>query len=60
MSRGHLSSVLDICDKAEAKTSLLDEAGDIGDPIGGDMEVYRNCAVHIENALLNKLDEILK
>ncbi|MBN1456266.1 MAG: threonylcarbamoyl-AMP synthase [Sedimentisphaerales bacterium] len=60
MSRGHLNSVLGICDKAGAKTSLLDEAGDIGDPIGGDMEVYRDCAVQIENALLNKLDEILK
>jgi protein arginine phosphatase len=60
MSRGHLSAVLDLCEKAEAKTSLLDEAGDIGDPIGGGMEVYENCAVQIENALLNKLDEILK
>jgi len=60
MSRGHLSAVLGLCQEAESKTSLLDEAGDIGDPIGGDMEVYRNCAAQIEKALLNKLDEILK
>ncbi len=60
MSEGHVGSVLRICPEAEARIQLLDAGREVSDPIGGSMEVYRTCAKQIENALLKRLEEILK
>ncbi|MCK5564150.1 MAG: threonylcarbamoyl-AMP synthase [Planctomycetes bacterium] len=60
MSERHVGSVLRICPEAEARIQLLDAGREVSDPIGCGIEVYRICAKQIENALLKRLEEILK
>lgn len=60
MANSHKDMILQFCPEAEGKTHLLDANGDVGDPIGAGMDVYRKCALQIENALLTRLEEILK
>lgn len=44
---------------AERKCFLLDENGDIADPIGFGVEVYRQCFKQIEKAVKRRMSEIL-
>ena len=46
------------CPEAACKCVLLDSAGDISDPIGAPIEVYRECAKRIEKAVEKRIGEI--
>ncbi len=60
MTRGHHAAAIRCLPQAAPKVSLVDPAGrDVADPIGGDMEVYRACARHLEQALTKRLAEII-
>jgi len=59
MTKSHRDRILEVCPAARQKCMLLDEGGDITDPIGGGEGIYRGCAERIENALKKRLGEIL-
>lgn len=59
MTKSHSERILDLCPDAQGKCMLLDEAGDIIDPIGQGRKVYNVCAQHIQRALNQRMDEIL-
>ncbi len=46
------------CPEAAFRCVLLDSAGDIPDPIGASIEVYRECAKRIEKAVQKRIGEI--
>ena len=46
------------CPEATCRCVLLDSAGDIPDPIGAPIEVYRECAKRIEKAVQKRIGEI--
>jgi len=58
MTRQHVEAVRRCCPEIADKCMALDERSDIDDPIGGDIEVYRQCATQIEKALDKRLGEI--
>ena len=58
MSRAHVDSLVEMAHGAASRIRLLDETGDIDDPIGGDDSVYETCARRIEAALRRRLEEI--
>jgi protein-tyrosine phosphatase len=58
LAGGHRRNIEYINPEAGNKSLLLDASADIIDPIGGSNEVYRQCAMHIEKALENRLNEI--
>lgn len=48
MTRGHLMAIAQTGSEAAAKTELLmPDGSDVADPIGGPIEVYRDCAAQI-------------
>ena len=52
MTRGHLTTLKEWLPNAHKEIQLLDPKGkDIADPIGGDIETYRQCATKIRAAL---------
>ena len=55
MSISHAQMLLQVSPHAQPKVQLLNEEG-VSDPIGGDLETYRNCAREIETSV----KEILK
>jgi len=57
MSRGHAQSVLALVPSAADKTMTLDPAGDIDDPIGGDLSLYQNVAGHIRQLVEKRLED---
>jgi len=59
MTESHRQSTLSVEPSAANKTKLLDEAGDIPDPIGGDLAEYQRCADTIRRALEQRLAEPL-
>jgi protein-tyrosine-phosphatase len=60
MTRGHLDAVLRTAPEVAARADLLDPAGnDIEDPIGGDLDRYRACARRLDDALKERLQEIV-
>ena len=59
MGHGHLHSILSYFPQAEDKCFLLDEHGDIADPIGQSVEVYQKCFKQIEQAISQRVSEIL-
>ncbi len=59
MSESHLEHIIEMCPVASTKCLLLDAGGEIGDPIGAGVDVYDKCAKQIENALAERMDEIL-
>jgi protein-tyrosine phosphatase len=59
MTRGHLASVVRLAPEVADRTALLDPRGEeIGDPMGGDLATYRQCARRLEAALVERLAEI--
>ncbi len=58
MTAGHRGEVLSLCPEIEDRCMMLDECGDIPDPIGGSDEVYRRCALRIDRALKQRISEI--
>ena len=60
MSRSHSAAVTALVPSATEKTMTLDPAGDIDDPIGGDLELYQKLAGEIQRLLEQQLDEKVK
>jgi tRNA threonylcarbamoyl adenosine modification protein (Sua5/YciO/YrdC/YwlC family) len=59
MSESHLEQIIEMCPATSHKCLLLDAGGEISDPIGAGVDVYDKCAKQIENALAERMDEIL-
>lgn len=60
MTRGHRDAALRLAPEAAARVALVDPAGhEVPDPVGGDMAVYRACAVQLEAAIAKRVAEIV-
>jgi protein-tyrosine phosphatase len=59
MGRGHLHGIVDCNPQVREKCMLLDEQGDIADPIGQGLDVYQQCYKQIEKAIRQRTSEIL-
>ena len=60
MMQGHLDAVRQMAPEAADRAALLDPSGQsVMDPIGGDLDVYRACAAHLEKAVAARLSEIV-
>lgn len=60
MTRSHLDAVRRLAPEAAPQTSLVDPGGqDVPDPVGGDAEAYRECADRLEEALAERLAEVV-
>lgn len=60
MTQGHLEQISHYWPGAEVGCKRLDGCRDIADPIGASMSVYKACAEQIEQAVTERLGEILK
>lgn len=58
MTRGHVNAIRAMSPEAAERTLLLDENGDIADPVGGTGEQYEQVAQQIERALTRRLEEV--
>ncbi|MGH7172545.1 MAG: Sua5/YciO/YrdC/YwlC family protein [Gemmataceae bacterium] len=59
MTRSHLHALTDYFGHLGVASRLLDPAGDIADPIGGDQSVYAECSQHIWQLVENLAAEIV-
>jgi L-threonylcarbamoyladenylate synthase len=59
LSQSHRLRIIELEPLAEKKCLLLDEKGDIADPIGLGVEIYRQCFNQIEKAVKRRISEIL-
>jgi L-threonylcarbamoyladenylate synthase len=57
MSRAHAAAVTSLVPSAVEKTMTLDPAGDIDDPIGGDLALYQHLAGQMQQLVEKRLDE---
>ena len=57
MSESHRDAVVGMSAAARDKAFLLDESGDIEDPIGSDISAYQRCADRIRRQLEQRLKE---
>jgi len=61
MTRAHLAALQDIGGRLLVHAELLSPEGlDIADPLGADEEVYRHCALYIQQCLRARLNEWLR
>ena len=58
LSLEHQRGVIGLSDEAAEKCVLLDEGGDIADPIGGGREAYNSCGRTIEKIVKNRIYEL--
>ena len=58
MTRGHRDAVVSLLPGAAGKTVLLDDRGDIEDPIGAAVSGYVRCARRIQQAVRKRLDQL--
>jgi protein-tyrosine phosphatase len=58
MTRGHLRDVIAIAGQDDPRFQLLDPGDrDIQDPVGGDLDAYRECAKEIAKCIEQRMDE---
>jgi L-threonylcarbamoyladenylate synthase len=57
MGRNHAQAVTALVPSAIEKTKTLDPSGDIDDPIGGDITLYQELAVHLQELIEKRLSE---
>jgi len=57
MGRNHAHAVTALVPSAIDKTYSLDPSGDIDDPIGGDISLYQDLAVHLQDLIEKRLSE---
>lgn len=58
MTQAHRSAIIDMFPSVAGKTQCLDPHGDIADPLGSEQAAYVQCAVHIQNLIRLRLDEM--
>ena len=56
----HRRRILEAYPYLAAKVQLLDERGDIPDPIGQNVDVYRSCLKRIQQAVNKRIDEMME
>lgn len=59
MSTSHYQAVVDMMPDARNKTQLLAKGASIEDPVGQPLEIYRQCARQIADAITERFDELL-
>jgi protein-tyrosine phosphatase len=57
MGRSHAQAVTALVPSATEKVATLDPAGDIDDPIGGDVRLYQTLAGQLRNLIQRRLEE---
>jgi len=57
MGRSHAQAVTALVPSATEKVATLDPAGDIDDPIGGDVRLYQTLAGQLKNLIQRRLEE---
>jgi protein-tyrosine-phosphatase len=57
MGRSHAQAVTALVPSATEKVATLDPAGDIDDPIGGDVRLYQTLAGQLKNLIQKRLEE---
>jgi protein-tyrosine phosphatase len=57
MGRSHAQAVTALVPSASEKVATLDPAGDIDDPIGGDVRLYQHLAGQLRELIQKRLDE---
>lgn len=57
MGKAHLSAVLGLVPSAAGKAQLLSPEGEIDDPIGSDVSVYRDLAHYLHDLIDNRLSD---
>jgi len=55
----HRDVVLSLCPEAAGKCLLMDPQGDVADPVGRPLPVFRRCARQIEQAIKHRLSEFV-
>jgi protein-tyrosine phosphatase len=60
MSAGHKNDIIHLLPEAEQKCMLLENSGDINDPIGTGAKGYETCGRTIEKAVNKRISELLK
>jgi protein-tyrosine phosphatase len=60
MSAGHRDDIIRLFPASAEKCMLLNDAGDINDPIGRDFEAYKICGLIIEKTVNKRISELLK
>lgn len=59
MSRSHYDAMVSMCPQAQDRIALLDPSGgDIADPIGMPLEIYRQCKRQIGELVRQRLNEL--
>ena len=59
MTAAHRAAILANWPEATDRTVALCQGGrDVADPIGGSLEVYKQCADQIESAIQARVDEL--
>ncbi len=59
MTRGHRQAILETWPDAEPRVHLISRGrGDVADPIGGPLDLYRRCAEQLDQYLEEWLDEM--
>ncbi len=59
MNESHLQYIRQTAAETESKCYLLDASGEIADPVGYDVEVYRSCAEQIERSINERMNALL-
>lgn len=59
MEDAHRYAVLSLCPEAAQKCVLVQSDGDVPDPVGQPLSVFRRCADQIENAIKQRIEEFL-
>lgn len=60
MTRGHQRETERLAPEAADRVALVDPSGDdVADPIGGSLDTYRACARRLEEALAERLREVM-
>jgi tRNA threonylcarbamoyl adenosine modification protein (Sua5/YciO/YrdC/YwlC family) len=58
MTAHHVGTIREALPSARAKVLTLDPAGDVEDPLGGDIDLYMGLADHVERLIRHRLEGI--
>jgi len=60
MERAHREMVLTLCPEESKKCMLVSLEGEIADPVGQPLEVFRRCADQLEIAIKHRISEFIQ